>query len=298
MPLVSSITSHDTQFSVQVPQGTWRWTTRMITSGTSPSFQIVDIVSPYGLLRDSIPLPGDVVAKMADSIVQLSQAYAPRILASPTSITFTLDEGRGFGTPQNVSLSNNGAYGSLLAASVSSNAQYLVASPSTISVAAGSTGSFSVNADSTSLQAANSPYAAQLTLQDPSATNSPQTINVTIVVRSKPTILLSTDEMAFFVSGPIGGPWPAIPPQTFQILNNGLGDSVLEFQVQKLQGPSPWLSNFGPVSGTLVGGAGLNVTVNVAPPSALLPGSYTEYLRVSGYSTNGYQDILVTLTVA
>lgn len=297
MPLASNIKFHDSQFYWQVPQGTWRWTTRLNMSGSAPSFQIIDIISPFGLLRDSIPLPGEVVTKMAESIVELMQAYAPRILLSASSLTITLDEGRGFGTPQSITLTNNGAYGSLLGASVTSSAAYVTATPANLSLGSGASGAFQVNADSTSLLASGSPYAVTLTVQDPSATNSPQTINVTVVVRPKATILLTPDDLAFNASGPIGGPWPPVPAQTFQVLNNGSGASVLDFQIQKLQGNSPWLTSFSPTSGVLAGAAALNVTVNVAPQANMMPGVYTEYLRVSGYSSNTYQDVLVTLTI-
>src|SRR5262249_47186805 len=159
----------------------------------------------------------------------------------------------------------NGSYGSLLAASITSSAAYVKTTPANVSaLAVNSAGMFDVNADSTALLASSSPYSVQLTVQDPSASNNPQTIDVTLVVRPKATISLIPDDLSFNVSGPGGGPWPTIPPQTFQVVNSGPSGSVLGFQIQKLTGNSDWLS-FTPTFGTLSGGAGQAITVNAAP---------------------------------
>ncbi len=295
---VAPIRYFDTQFSMQIPAGTWRWTTRMNTTGSNPSFQIIDISSPYGLLRDSIPLPGDVVTRMAETIAELVESFAPRILLNASALTITLDEGRGFGAAQSVTLTNNGNYGSVLGTSITSSAPYVTATPANVGgLAVNTSGSFAVAADSTNLVAASSPYSATLTVQDPAAVNNPQVITVTVVVRPKARIGVTPEDLPFAVGGPPGGPWPAIPSQTFMVVNNGLLASSLEFQVQKLHGNSPWLTAFSPVSGTLAGGGGLNVTVSVVPPEGYNTGTYEEILRVSGYSSNLYQDVLVTLTI-
>lgn len=295
---VASLKSHDLSYECQTARGAWRWTTRMNTAGPSPTFTIVDIVSPYGLLRDSIPLPGEVVTKMAESITTMASAFSPRILLSSGSITITLDEGRGFGVAQTVTVTNNGSFGSVLAAALTSSVGYVKVTPANLTgLAAQSSGSFQVNADSTSLLASGSPYSASVAVQDASATNTPQTLSVTVVVRAKATITLSPDELLFNVGGPPGGPWPAIPPQTFTLTNTGPAGSVLDFQIEKLMGPSAWLTSFTPSFGTLGSNAGLNVTVAVAPIPYMLPGVYEEYLRISGYSSNLHQDLLVTLTI-
>jgi hypothetical protein len=271
----------------------------MDTTGMNPTFQIRDIQSPYGVLRDSIPLPGDVVTQMAASITALMSSFAPHILLTPGTVTITLDEGRGFGIAQAVTLTNNGSYGSVLGVSITSSAAYVTATPTSVGgLAAGLVGRFSVNADSTALLAVNSPYSATLTIQDPNATNNPQTVGVTVVVRPKATIGVSPEELSFIVSGPVGGPWPIIPSQTFDVVNTGLGASVLDFQIQKLIGNSEWLTGYFPTNGTLSGGAGTVITVTTAPTNTMMPGTYEEVLRVSGYSSNSYVDLPVILTIA
>lgn len=59
----ASIRFQDYQFQLQVTTGAWRWTTRMDVSGASPLYEVRDIISPYGILRDSIPIPGEVVPR-------------------------------------------------------------------------------------------------------------------------------------------------------------------------------------------------------------------------------------------
>lgn len=295
--LASNIQSQDYKYAVQVPQGTWRWTTRVDVSQAIVQFEVRDISSPYGLLRDSIPIPGEVVSAMADSINDLKTAFAPSIVFGPTSLTFTLDEGRGFGDPLPLNISNGGVYGSLLSVVVSVNAGYLKVTPSNASsLAFNVSGVVQVSVDSTNLLATASPYLATLTLQDPNATNTPQTVPVTVVVRPKAAITLTPASLSFTAVCTFGT-FPPVPSQTFQIQNTGPAGSALDFKVQKVTGISDWLVSFSPTYGELASSASQTVTVVVAPPANMLPGIYTESLRVSGYSSNSYQDILVTLTI-
>ena len=96
----------------------------------------------------------------------------------------------------------------------------------------------------------------------------------------------------------MGGPWPAIPPQTFQIVNSGNGGSVLDYQIEQLDCTANWITSISPTYGTIGGGGAATITVNVAPTDNMQPGTYDQYIRVSGYSTNFYQDVYVTLTVS
>lgn len=282
----------------QVPAGTWRWTTRVDISLASPSYQIRDIVSPYGLLRDSIPLPGEVVQKMAESITTLQSNYAPSIVLGAASLSFIVDEGRGAGFPQIVPVSNGGPLGSLLAVSLTASQPYVLVSPSKLTgLTSGSSGSAEVKIDATTLSSTASPYSASLTVQDSAAGNSPQTVSITVTVRPKAVITVVPDDLSFVVAGPVGGPWPAVPAQSFTLTNTGPAGSVLNYQIQKLTGLSSWITSISSTTGTLNSGAGHTIVVNVAPQTGMLPGMYTETLRVSGYSANSFQDVLVTFMV-
>ncbi len=297
--LAANIQRQDYRYSVAVPQGNWSWVTSVDVSQAAPQFEVKDIVSPFGLMQDRIPIPSVVIQAMAQSIVDLQQNFAPTIVSSPSSLTFTLDQGRGFGDPQTVTVTNGGAYGSLLDASVTSSAAYMSVSPANVSsLAFNSSGTFAVAVDSTSLLSANSPYAATITLQDPNATNTPQVIPVTIIVRPLATISVSPSSLSFVATGATLGSFSPVPSQSFQVQNTGPSGSVLSYSIQKLTGLSPWLVAFSPSTGMLNSSASQTVTVVVQPPPGTLAGVYTETLRVSGYSSNAYQDVSVTLTVS
>ena len=132
MTLVPFIKHQDARYQEITPVGTWAWTTRMDVSGAFPIFQIREITTPYGLLRDSIPIPGNIVLKMAESIAEMQQAYSPAItVGPPTILTFTVNEGQGCSAPQRVGVTNTGSYGSILCTAFSTSAAYLTVNPNT-----------------------------------------------------------------------------------------------------------------------------------------------------------------------
>jgi len=296
--IASTLRFQDYQFQVTLNSGAWRWTTRVDVSQAVASTYIRDIVSPYGILRDSIPLPGEVVQAMADSIAQVQQSYTPRILLGSTAITLTVDQGRGISAPVPVAITNNGILGSLLSATVTSSAGYVSATPASLGgLLANESGTFEVSVDSANLLATSSPYVSTLTIQSTEATNSPQAIVVNVVVRPKATIgflpVLPATNLLFEGELQLDGSYPALPLQTFEVKNTGPIDSELSFQIRSLGG-APWLAAVSPVNGTLAGGSSVSISVQVSP-SGMLPGTYTETLRVSGYSTNSYLDLTITL---
>jgi hypothetical protein len=298
LPLAQSLQSQEYKFKFQVLEGTWYWTTRVDVSHASPVYSVADIRSPFGLLRDSIAIPGDVVKSMADSIAGLMSAFVPGILLGATSLTFHLDEGRGWGDPQALQVANSGVFGSILDAVLTTSAASVQATPDTLGgLSAGAAGTTQVSADSTNLLAINSPYAATILVQDPTAVNNPQVVSITLVVRPKAHVAVSPTSQDYHVVAPISGPFPPIPNQAFTVTNSGDGASMLDFQVQKLNGNSPWLIGISPLMGSLAGGASMLVTTIVQPADGTGPGVYYETLRVSGYSDNSYIDVPVTLTV-
>lgn len=288
----------DYSASLQTPQGRWSWTVRMDVSRGAPRFDIRDILSPYGILRDSIPLPGEIVQAMAQQVTDMASAFAPHIAVTPGSLTLTLDEGRGFGDSVALLVSNDGVYGSVLAPTFTTSAPWLVTDPALLEgLPAGTSGTVQVSATSLTLVAAASPYSATVAVQAPGATNGPLMVPVTVVVRPKAHIQLLPTSLLFLASRPLSGPFAVVPDQTFQIQNTGPSGAVLSYRVQKLTGCSPWLVSFTPSSGSLPSGQVQVITVRVQPPDGTLVGTYTEVIRVSGYSDNSYQDVNVTFTV-
>jgi hypothetical protein len=299
VPLVNNLQVHDYQFEFPLPAGKWRWTTRLDVSGSNPSYSIRDIKSPYGLLRDSIPLPGDVVQAMAESIDDLKANFSPHMLIGPpSSLTFEVDEGRGYSLPQGILLTNDGVYGSILGVSITSSAPYLRSVPGNIgNLAVNETGQFDVDVNSATLLADDSPYSDVLTIQDPGATNSPQTVPITIIVRPKPTVATSIALLIFTVVKPLTGSFPPVPDQTFSVQNSGPLGSVLDFDVNKLTGLSDWLTGILPATGILDSGDNQSISVSVSPADGLSKGTYTETLRIGGFSTNSYVDVEVRLVI-
>lgn len=299
MPLASNLKSHDYQFELAVAAGRWRWTTRLDVSQSNPIFTVRDVVSPYGLLRDSVPIPGEVIQAMAESIDELRANFSPHILIGPPStLTFTVDEGRGFSLPQDVLLTNDGVYGSILGTSLTTSAAYVRVTPAMVgNLALNESGQFQVDVDSRSLLASGSPYNETIAVQDPAATNNPQSLPITIVVRPKATIGATPLLLTFTVVKPLTGSFPAILPQTFVISNSGPAGSVLEYDIKKLTGLSDWLVGFLPSAGVLASGGSDSISVTVAPPNNMLQGTYTEKLRISGYSSNSYIDVDIHLVI-
>ena len=300
MPLVQNLRFYDYQFEYSVPAGKWLWTTRVDVSQSVPSYQVRDIKSPYGLLRDSIPIPGDVIQAMAGSIVELRSNFAPSILIGPpNSLVFEVDEGRGYSTPQTVLLTNNGVYGSILGASLTSSAPFVKVSPSSVGgLAVNESGDFTVEVDSTNLLASNSPYNETVAVQDPTATNNPRTLRVLINVRPRALISSSTVLLVFNVVRPLSGPFPQVPTQDFTVGNSGPLGSVLEYDIRALTGLcGGWLRSWLPAEGVLQAGEGEVITVTVQPQEGTLQGTYSEKLRVIGYSSNNYVDVEIRLVI-
>ena len=297
----ANIRFQDYQYQHQLSTGSWRWTTRMDVSGSVPAFYVRDIISPYGVLRDSIPIPGEVVEAMSSSITEIQSNFPPSILIGPpASLTFEVDEGRGFSAAQTVALTNNGVFGSLLGATLSSSASYVTVSPANLgNLAANESGAFDVSVNSMPLLALNSPYIQTVLVQAPNASNTPQALTVTINVRPKASISVSPLVLGFSAAAPLTGPFPPVPSQQFTITNSGPAGSVLDYQIQRVTGLSDdWLSSFAPVTGTLVSGGSNIITVSVAPVEGLARGTYQETLRVSGYSDNSYVEILIQLVIS
>lgn len=296
---VSRLQFQDYQFSVVLPAGTWKWTTRVDVSQALPQYQVRDVLSPFGTLRDMIPIPGDVITAMAASITQLQSNFAPSILLSPTSLVFTLTEGEGVSAPQAIQLTNSGVFGSLLGVAITTSAPWLKVIPANVDgLASNESGVFQVTADSLTLLHSNTPYAGTVTVTDADATNSPQTIPVTVNVLPKATIDASPLSLSFGVLAPLeGDPYPPIPSQQFNLTNSGPAGSQLTYLIRKLIGNSPWLTSFTPFMGQLASSQTQPITVAVVPPVSMIPGSYTETLRISGFSTNMVQDVTITLLI-
>ena len=104
----------------------------------------------------------------------------PKISLSPTSLSFTAVEGGANPPSQTVTITNSGPLGSTLNWSATSSAAWLSLSPTSGSLASGASQPMTVSVDISGLGAGT--YNATITVSDPNATNSPQTVSVTLTV--------------------------------------------------------------------------------------------------------------------
>ncbi|MBI2931981.1 MAG: choice-of-anchor D domain-containing protein, partial [Planctomycetes bacterium] len=215
--------------------------------------------------------------------VTLNVSALPTIGLSPGTMTFTAPVGGPNPASQPLTVRNTG--GGTLSWTAADSATWLSVSPAGGSLAAGASSSSNVAVDVTGLSAGT--YNATITVSDPGATNTPQTVFVTLTVTSSPVIALNPGSLTF--SAPVGGPNPA--SQTVTVTNSG-GGTLSWSAVDS----ATWLS-LAPASGSLGAGASSSMSASV-DVTGLSAGTYTATITVSdGGAANSPQTVFVTLNV-
>ncbi|WP_051961643.1 DUF1349 domain-containing protein [Methylobacter sp. BBA5.1] len=206
----------------------------------------------------------------------------PTIGVSPGSLSFAATEGSN---PANQTLAITNAGGGTLNWTASADG----AAPAWLAVSPTSgtgDGTLTVSVNSASL--APGTYTKAITIAAEGATNTPQTVNVTLTVSpaDNPTIGVSPGSLSFTATA---GSNPA--NQTLAITNAGGG--TLNWTASADGSAPAWLA-VSPTSGT---GAGtLTVSVNSA---SLAPGTYTKAITIAAEgATNTPRTVNVTLTVS
>ncbi len=214
--------------------------------------------------------------------VDLTVTATPAIGLTPTSLTYAAQVGSDPPT-QTVTVTNTG--NGTLDWSATDNQTWLSVSPSTGSLASGASQVVTVTVTSSSLAAGS--YLATLTVGDPAAGNTPQTVSVDLTVTPLPAIGVVPPALSF---GTQVGTSP--PSQTITITNTGGG--TLSWGTAVNQG---WLS-VSPTTGSL--GPGLSQVVTVTVSSASLAGgSYAGTITISDTgASNSPQTVTVSLTVS
>lgn len=279
--------------------GVWSWTVRASNIiGAGQSYQVVDIATPFGRMTDaSIPLPGDVVLAMAESVTDFQQQLAPHLsLVSgvPSSFSVIVTEGDPASSIGNVSVVNTGAFGSFMDATATPGAPWLTTSGPVRGLGKNQTGSFNIQILPQSLLSSGSPYSAQVLISDDHGNIVPITVSASVL--PKATILASS--LAISLSYSLSTS-TASGAQQIDVTNSGLSGSVLYAQIAKVQNCSPWLT-VSPVSvGPVASGDSAQVTFSVSIPGVpAVPGTYTETVALSSRgATNSPQNVVVTLTV-
>ncbi|HSU14349.1 BACON domain-containing protein [Longimicrobium sp.] len=214
--------------------------------------------------------------------ITLDVTQAPALAASTASLSFSVQPGAA-PPPQSLIVSNTG--GGSLAWSASSASSWLIVSPSTGSLAGGSSAALAVSVSAAGLAAGT--YSGTVDLNAPGATGAPQHVAVQLTVAPGPALAVSASPLAFFAQ--VGA---NAAPQTVTLSNTGggtLGWSAVE--------AVPWLT-VSPPTGSLGAGASAQVTVTVNT-AGLAQGTYSGTIDVSAPGASGSpRSIPVTLTVS
>ena len=206
----------------------------------------------------------------------------PTIALSPTSLTATAVQGS---SPANGSFTVANSGGGTLNYTITDNATWLSVSPTSGSTS-GPAVTHTVQYSTASLSAGS--YSATITVTDANATNSPQTISVslTITAPSVPAISLNPTTLS---ATAVEGSSPS--DGTFTVANTGGG--TLNYSITA---DATWLT-VSPAGGSTTGPA--NTHAVQYSTSSLTAGSYSATITVSDpNATNDPQTIGVTLTIS
>ncbi len=256
-------------------------------SGTTPGNVIVgvnaDSLAP-GTYAGSITVASATSGNGPQTVlVTLTVSNNPLLNLSPGSLSFAFQIGRATPASQTVSVTSTGVPLSFTAsAATSSGGGWLAVN------AGGATttpGNLTVSVSPASLTSGT--YSGSITMTAAGAGNSPQTVNVTLVVSQTALIVAGSSSLTF--SAPVGATSTPI-----QIVSLTSTDSTpLSFTVSTTTSSGPWLlANLS--SGTTA--SNLTVTAN---PTGLAAGTYTGSVVVTAPAApNSPLTIPVTLTVS
>jgi pimeloyl-ACP methyl ester carboxylesterase len=203
----------------------------------------------------------------AINIMAATLAASPAISLSPSSLSFAFTVGGSAPAAKSVTVANSG--GGTLSWSASSNVAWLILSSAS--------GTLTISVNPAGLTPG--PYSGVVSITAAGASNSPQTVSVTLAVLAQPSIVLSKTQVNF--TGAIGGKAPA--PQTISISNSGGG--ALTWSATP---SAPWI---------LVSAASDSVSISVDPAS-LSAGRHTGSVSVTAAGAlNNPQSIAVSLTL-
>src|SRR3990172_436033 len=229
-------------------------------------------------------------AKLDRILVTNDMAYVPQgqgevsavpsISVSPASLSASAAQG-GNASSQSFQVRNSG--GGTLSYTISDSATWLSTTP-TSGTSTGGQDTITVNYATSGLSAGT--YSATITVTASGATNSPQTIPVSLTISAVPSISVSPASLS--ASAAQGS---NAPSQSFQVGNFGGG--TLSYTISD---SATWLSTT-PTSGTSTGEQD-TITVNYAT-SGLSAGTYSATITVTASgATNSPQTIPVSLTIS
>jgi hypothetical protein len=231
-------------------------------------------------LIDKVMVFGTALTSQQLQLLYYDRSASSRISQSPVSLSPSIVAGNN-APAQTFNVWNSG--GGALNYSISVDQTWLSCSPAS-GTSTGEQDAIAVSYSTASLSVGT--YSATITITDPAASNSPQTIPVTLKITA-PKATISQNPSFLSPSTVAGNNAPA---QTFNVWNSGGG--TLNYSISVNQA---WLS-CNPTSGTSTGGQ--NTVAVSYSTSSLASGTYTATITISDpAASNSPQTIPVTLTV-
>jgi len=285
-------------FSLGSIGGTWKWTVLASNlQGPGLLYQVQDILTPYGPLTvAAIPLPGDVVQSMAQSVTDVQNQMKPHmtVVSSQTSFSMGVTEGDPRVNVGSVQIRNDGGFGSFLSATATPDVPWLtVLTPEITGIARGATAQFSFDLVPDTLLATQSPFVGHIRIQDTSDSSSYAIMTVSVLVLPRPAIGVSTQSVALSYS--LETPAPANFYVT--VSNLGPGTSSLNYSTLKV-GNAAWLVVAPNSGGPIASGGNELIQLSLALPVSAALGEHVETVRISSQNaSNSPVDVTVTMTV-
>ncbi|HLG93411.1 MAG TPA: BACON domain-containing carbohydrate-binding protein, partial [candidate division Zixibacteria bacterium] len=260
------------------------WLSATPASGTAPSNITVSITRtnlPPNTYSGKLTITGNASNSPQEVTVTytVTAPITATIAFSPPSFNFNADQDGSLPLSETLQVSNSG--GGTLNWNISSNANWLSATP------ASGTAPSNITVSITRTNLPPNTYSGKLTITG-NATNSPQEVPVTYTVSAPPQpAVISLSPASFGFGAEQNGSLPL--SQNLEITNTGGGS--LNWSVSSKHN-STWLSA-GPANGT----APSTVTASITT-TGLVPNTYADTLVIlSGDASNSPQEVPVTYTV-
>ena len=215
----------------------------------------------------------DAAAKEFLTRIELDPNVEPRLRAQPKRLTFSFVQVSPAATKKlSVLNDGGGSLGFQVETATQSGAPWLMVSPTAGETTAAEPGMLNVTVDPTSL--APGTYFGEIQIASPAAQQS-TTVPVAMAISSR-SQLLRLSQRGLTFTGVAGG--GAVPVQTLQVFNDGLGVMVWDIGVDTLSG-GDWLT-VTPLAGA--GEPSVPATAAVAiSAQGLTPGSYYGLLEAT-----------------
>lgn len=281
------------RFESIASEGTYTFIIRRADSPTRPAFSVESVTNPNGALVSSYPASvQDDVDTALTAIKALFVSSFDVSPAPPGPLAYTAVFEGPNPDAQDVTVENDGTFGSLLSFDVTADETWVSLVPNasggirgdqSVTVSVGPlTGELTVGA-----------HSATVTFTDTEADDSPVNMTVDVTILPKAEISLSETDLSF--TAPEGGPNPA--DQTFDVENIGPGTSLLNYTVDVAEAAATWLTVI-PNSGGPLGPGPLDTITASVDVTGLTLGTYLATIRVTDPTAeNSPQAINVDLVV-